>query len=289
MLEIPHRPLTVTRAAPALLVAAWRRWRWYGLAFAVAAAIMAYAVVPLVLGPKVTGARASRHDVVQTVVATGHVETPYRIEIGTLITGTVTRIPVDEGQFVQAGAVLIELDDSETKAAMVQARGFVAQSEARMRQLRELTLPSAQEALKQARANLVNAQQSYDRTESLAKNGHATRAALDDARKTLDVAQAQLRSAEFQVHTVSPGGSDYVMAETQLNQAQASLMTAKSRLSYTVITAPRDGVLITRNVERGNVVQPSNVLMSLSPLVTHRSSCRSMKRTSASSRSARRR
>ena len=55
------------------------------------------------------------------------------------------------------------------------------------------------------------------------------------------------------------------MAETQLNQARASLATAQSRLSYTVITAPRDGILISRDVERGNVVQPSNVLMKLSP------------------------
>ena len=55
------------------------------------------------------------------------------------------------------------------------------------------------------------------------------------------------------------------MAETQLNQARAALATAQSRLSYTIIKAPRDGVLISRDVERGNVVQPSNVLMKLSP------------------------
>ncbi len=54
-------------------------------------------------------------------------------------------------------------------------------------------------------------------------------------------------------------------AETLLNQARASLAAAQSRLSYTVIAAPRDGVLISRDVERGNIVQPSNVLMKLSP------------------------
>jgi multidrug efflux pump subunit AcrA (membrane-fusion protein) len=63
----------------------------------------------------------------------------------------------------------------------------------------------------------------------------------------------------------SPGGSDETMAETQLNQARASLVTAQSRLSYTVVKAPVAGVLISRNVERGWVVQPSNVLMKLSP------------------------
>ena len=55
------------------------------------------------------------------------------------------------------------------------------------------------------------------------------------------------------------------MAEAQRNQARANLATARSRLSYTVIKAPRDGTLISRNVERGNVVQPANVLMTLSP------------------------
>jgi HlyD family secretion protein len=266
VLQTPPKPSTGIRAASAALISAWQRWRWQGLAFAVVAAIAAYAAVPIVLGPKVIGARALRHDVVQTVVATGHVETPYRIEIGTLITGTVTRIPVAEGQFVHARDVLIELDDSETKAAVVQAQGIVAQSEARMRQLRELTLPSAEEALKQAQANLVNAKQSFDRTESLAKNGYATRAALDEAQKTLDVAQAQLRAAEFMVHTVSPGGSDYVMAETQLAQANAGLDVAIARLGYTRVTASTDGTLLTRAVERGDVVQPGKVLMTLSPI-----------------------
>jgi HlyD family secretion protein len=55
------------------------------------------------------------------------------------------------------------------------------------------------------------------------------------------------------------------MAETQLNQARANLATAQSRLSYTIISAPRDGILISRDVERGNIVQPSNILMRLSP------------------------
>jgi HlyD family secretion protein len=126
-------------------------------------------------------------------------------------------------------------------------------------------LPSAQEALTQARATLVNAQQAFDRAQKLASDGYGTRATLDDATKALNIAQAQVRSAEFQVYTNRPGGSDYVMAETQLNQAHANATAAHSRLSYTVITAPRDGILISRNVERGYVVQPANVLMMLSP------------------------
>jgi HlyD family secretion protein len=176
-------------------------------------------------------------------------------------------VPVEEGQSVKAGDILIVLDDRETKAVVVQAEGAVAQAEARLRQLRELTLPSAEEALAQARATLLNAQHVYERAAELARKGVATKATLDEATRALNVARAQVRSAEFQVFTNQPGGSDYVMAETQLNQAGANLTTAQSRLSYTIIKAPRDGVLIWRDVERGNVVQANNVLMKLSPFV----------------------
>ncbi len=141
----------------------------------------------------------------------------------------------------------------------------MAQAEARLRQLREITLPSAEEALKQSKATLTNAEQTYERAATLAADGFATKAALGDAQKSLDIARAQFRSAELQVFTSRSGGSDYVTAETVLNQARASLAATQSRLSYTIITAPRDGVLISRDVERGNIVQPSNVLMRLSP------------------------
>ena len=204
-------------------------------------------------------------DFVQSVVASGHVEAPFRVNIGSQITGVVASVPVSEGQAVKAGDTLILLDDREARAAVVQAEGALAQSEARLRQMRELTVPSAEEALRQAMATLVNAQKTYDRALALAAAGSGTKAALDEAIKSLDIARAQVRNGELQVFTNRPGGSDYVMAETQLNQARASLATAQSRLSYTVITAPRDGILISRDVERGNVVQPSNVLMKLSP------------------------
>ena len=247
--------------------AATQMWRWRIRAPALIGALVVlwYFGVPIVLGPVVYADPVVRADFVQSVVASGHVEAPFRVNIGSQITGVVASIPVSEGQVVRAGDTLIVLDDHEARAAVVQAEGAVAQTEARLRQMRELTLPSAEEALRQAKATLVNAQQIYDRAAKLAQDGYGTKATLDDATKSLDIAHALLRSAELQVFTNRPGGSDYVMAETQLNQARASLATAQSRLSYTVITAPRDGILISRDVERGNVVQPSNVLMKLSP------------------------
>jgi HlyD family secretion protein len=252
-----HRLLSLLRAA-------WRH-KWFVLFAAVLVAIGAWQAARMIFGPEVVVDKVTRGDLVETVVASGHVETPFRVEIGSQITGTVEDVLVEEGQHVSKGQPLIAIEASELKAAVVQSEGAVAQAEARMRQLRELTLPSAREALTQAKATLLDAQNTFDRTAALAKNGYATKAALDDAQKNLDIARTQMRTAELQVFTSSPGGSDYVMAETQLSQTKANLTTARSRLGYATIAAPRDGVLISRNVERGTIVQPGKTLMVLAP------------------------
>ncbi|WP_162471462.1 efflux RND transporter periplasmic adaptor subunit [Bradyrhizobium cosmicum] len=239
--------------------------KWFILAVVALLALGLWQGVRVILGPAIVVDQVKSGRLVETVVASGHVETPYRVEIGSQITGTVQEVLVQQGEKVTKGQPLISLEARELKAAVVQAQGAVAQAEARIRQLEELTLPSAREALTQANATLLNAQQTYDRTAQLERNGYATRAALDDAQKTLDVARAAKRSAEFQVYTASSGGSDYVMAQTQANQARANLDTAESRLGYATIAAPRDGVLITRNVERGTVVQPGKALLVLAP------------------------
>ncbi|HVZ02443.1 MAG TPA: efflux RND transporter periplasmic adaptor subunit [Dongiaceae bacterium] len=209
--------------------------------------------------------RIERHDLVQTVVASGRVETPYRVNVASQITGTVAEIPVEEGQSVKSGDVLIRLDDREAEAAVVQAEGAVAEAQARLRQIRDVSLPSAEETLKQAQATLTNVQQSYDREVRLYGAGFATKADLDAAQKDLDVAETQLRSAQLQVANNRNGGSAYVMTQNQLDQAQSALAAAQVKLSYTVIKAPADGTLITRDVERGNVVQAGDTLMTLSP------------------------
>ena len=239
--------------------------RWFILVAVLLVVVGAWQGVRLILGPAVVVDQLKRGNLVESVVASGHVETPYRVEIGSQITGTVADVLVKEGERVGKGQPLISLEARELKAAVGQAQGAVAQAEARMRQLDELTLPSAREAQAQAQANLANAQVTFERTSQLASNGYATRQALDDAQKVLDVARAQMRAAEVQVYTASPGGSDYVMAQTQLNQARANLDTVESRLAYATIAAPRDGVLITRSVERGAVVQPGKALLVLAP------------------------
>jgi HlyD family secretion protein len=247
------------------LISALWIWKFPLVAAVLVFSLAAYYGPNLVYGPRIIGDAATRGEFVQTVVASGHVEAPFRVNIGSQITGSVSSVPVIEGQSVKAGETLIVLDDQEARAAVAQAEGVVAQGEARMRQMREFTLPSAEQTLAQAQATLVNAQKAYDRAEKLAADGYTTNVVLENALKSLDLAKSQVRSAHLQVETSQIDGSDYVLADTQLSQAKASVAAAISRLGHTIITAPRDGVLISRHVEAGSVVQPSLVLMALSP------------------------
>lgn len=237
----------------------------WGLVAVLALAAAAYAARDLILGTPVEVVRATRGDLTQTVVASGRVLTPQRVAIGSTLTERVARIPVEEGQRVTRGEVLVVLDDRNERAAVAQAQASVAQAEAKLRQLREVALPAARHALAEANANAVQARLNYERTARLQAKGFVGQAQLDDAKRARDVAESQLRAARLQVETNRPAGSDYALAQTALAQARASLAAAQARLEQTVIRAPSAGVLITRNVEQGDVVQPGRELMALAP------------------------
>ncbi len=239
--------------------------RWLALAASVAIGVGGWQAARVLVGTAVVVDQVKRGALIETVVASGHVETPFRVEIGSQMTGTVENVPVQEGQRVTKGQPLVSLASSELRAAVIQAQGAAAQAEAHIRQLEELTLPMARASLKETQATLLNAQQVFGRASDLARSGFATRVALDEAQKNLDVARTQVRTAELQIYTASAGGSDYVTGQAQLNQARANVETAMSRLDYATILAPRDGTLITRNVEAGTVVQPGRVLLVLAP------------------------
>jgi HlyD family secretion protein len=246
-------------------VSAARLWTWRTVAALAVIGMLGYAGFSGFAGPEVKVAKVVRRDVVQTVVASGRVAAPYRVDIGSQIVGTVVDVPVSYGQAVKAGQRLIVLEAGEARAGVKQAEVAVGQAEARLRQLRELQMPVADQALRQAEANLTNARAQFDRTQRLYRDGFLGKSVLDDAQRNLDVSQTQVESARKQLESAKPAGSDYEVAIRALEQARASLQVSQAKLSYTTINAPSDGTLIARDVERGDVVQPGKALMVLSP------------------------
>jgi len=231
----------------------------------VAIALLAAAGVRWWRGPEVVVERVVRRDFVQSVVASGRVETPNRVEIGAQITGTATNVPVTEGQRVKAGDLLVALQSAELQAGERQADGALVQAKGRLRQLREVQRPVAEQTLRQAQTNLENARVTLARNETLYQKGFVGAAALDDLRRTVILADAQVRSTRRQFETARDTGSDDALAKAGVAEAEANAEMARARTGYATIAAPVDGILIGRSVEVGDVVQPGKVLMTLSP------------------------
>lgn len=236
----------------------YKRWL---LALAAAAAV-AFGAVALTGGIKVTVVRVERRDLVQKVVATGRVEPPARVRLGTLAPGLAVRVLADEGERVSAGQTLVELDRAEVEAAVQQARAGVAAAEARLAQLGTSSQVAA-EALRQAEINLESANLELERAKALAGSGAGSRRDLDTARRAVDLARSQRESALARLASTSRGGSDALLASAELSRARAALAQAKARLDQTRVLAPADGIVLERNVEPGDVVQPGGALLVL--------------------------
>jgi HlyD family secretion protein len=199
------------------------------------------------------------------VVASGHVENPHRVNLGAQLSGTVKRVPVTEGQSVQAGQVLIELEDKELQAAMRQAEFNVQQAQARVRQLNEVQLPMLDQSLRQSKVTQNTSQNALLRAQELFDKGFTGQAALDEAKRIAQVHQSQVLSLQEQLQSLQSGGSDLALSQAALSQAIAGAELARARHQYAQIKAPVAGVLISRNVEPGDAIQPGKILMVLSP------------------------
>ncbi|MEY3872817.1 MAG: hypothetical protein RLZZ296_1812, partial [Pseudomonadota bacterium] len=93
-----------------------------------------------------------RSDLVQSVVATGRLNAPARIELAAEVTATVLGVLVREGDHVKVGQLLVRLSDSEARAALQQAKGALAEARNRATQQATVAAPLAVQTVVQANA-----------------------------------------------------------------------------------------------------------------------------------------
>lgn len=229
----------------------------------IVAVIAGYFAYPRLVGRTVSTVEAKRTDLIQTVVATGRVITPARIELGTVVLGTISKVRAREGDVVKAGAVLATLRDDELRAAVAQAQAALSEAEARLAQLGNLAVPVADQSLKQADANFIWARDELERTRRLAEKGFFSLAKVEEAERNVAVARAARDSATAQAATNRPQGSDYALAVARREQTKAAVAAAQARLDYATIKTPVAGTVLKRVVEPGDVVQAGKMLFEL--------------------------
>jgi HlyD family secretion protein len=236
-----------------------RRWRWRILGGAAILLLAALALRAFV-GPKVPAWTVERRELVQRVVASGRVLAPARIQVGSVVVGRVTRVPVDKGNRVKPGDLLVQLDDVEARAALAQARAAVAQSVARLEQVDVVSVRVTSEGVRQAELRLEQAETKLARNRMLAEAGSVSRSDLDDTQQARDLAASQLASARIQAGAAATG-ADRHLAQAALDQARGAEQAAAARLANLAIRSPDVGVVTERDVEPGDVVQPGRTLL----------------------------
>ncbi len=215
---------------PVLLLAGWMIWRQ-------------------LQGPELPGYRLETRPLVQRVVASGEVDSQSLAQVGSEITGVIAVRHVREGDAVKAGDLLLELRDDEQRARLREA-------EAALQQLIDSSRPQAQATLREAQNNLEQADRELQRRETLFERKLLASEALEQARRATLTARVVRDRARFAAAAVGEGGSEEQVLRQRLEAARANL--AKARIHAQV-----DGIVQTREVEPGDLVQPGRTLLTI--------------------------
>jgi HlyD family secretion protein len=203
---------------------------------------------------------AQQGPIARTLVFSGRVATPIRVDLGATLTGRVAEVRVREGARVGAGDLLAQLESDEIRAQLSQAEASLRLAQARLAGQREVARPSSDAALSQANANLEAARREAQRSMDLLDRGYVSQARVDETRRAVQVAQAQVDSARASALANAPAGTETAQAQLRIQEASAAVALAQARLGQTRIVAPADGRIVQRNVDPGQIVQPGKPL-----------------------------
>jgi HlyD family secretion protein len=170
---------------------------------------------------EVQTATVSLETIVQKVNATGRIQPKTQVRISADVSGKIVTLHVDEGQFVQKGELLVELDRERYEASVESA---------------EANVRSAQANAKLVEQNMLKAEKDFDRARDVVARKLESQAVLDAT------------SAAYHVEVAR-----YQSALDQVEQARASLKQAADDLSRTIIYSPMTGTISDLNKEQGEI------------------------------------
>ena len=177
-----------------------------------------------------------KRDLQAIVSASGKIQPQRLVNISADTMGKVTDLKVEEGQSVQKGQFLLQIDPRNLTTAYNQTSASLAAARSQMEQLR-VSIDSTKASLKQAQDQLVRQQQLF-------KQGLTPKETLDNAENLVRMRQADVSSQERQIET----------QRLRMTQEQASVENAKLNLSKVRIESPITGIITRRNIEEGETV-----------------------------------
>jgi len=177
-----------------------------------------------------------------------------RLDIAARVDGRVAEIPVERGQNVAAGAVLVKIDNPETLAKDEQAVAAKIVAEAQLANVKVGTraevIAARKAELERAQASVVLAQKTYDRVSQLAEHGNAPIARLDQATDSLHEAQRNVDQTKSAYEQAVNGYTkeEHEIAAAAVKKAVADIAAVQSTIEQMVVYAPVASQVYQRNV-----------------------------------------
>ena len=192
-----------------------------------------------------------------------------RLDIAARVDGRVKEIPIERGQNVPAGAVLVRIDNPETLAKHKQMRTAMAVAEAQLANVlvgtRAEVIAARKAEMERAQAAQVLAQKTFDRTRTLTEQGNAPQARLDQVTDALHESERAVDQAKSAYEQAVNGYTkeERAIAKTNVEKANADIQSVQSIIDQLQVYAPVASQVYQRNVEPGEYVSPGVPLITL--------------------------
>jgi HlyD family secretion protein len=267
VIAAPHPP-SVTAPHTGKPARARKPWMWAAALLTlvvIAAAVWKLTAKPA--APAYATAKVERGDVAKTISATGKLQAVTTVQVGSQVSGNVSEIYVDFNSQVKKGQVIARLDPSQLQAQLTQAQANLTSAQMSV-QSGQASLAAAEAGVEAAAANVqrlraavADAQLNLNRTRELVEAGVSPKRDLEVAQNAYNQAVAQQQQGSAQVNQAraqaNAAKSQVAQARAQVAQSSAAVQLASVNLEKTVIRAPIDGVVTSRNVDVGQTVAAS--------------------------------
>lgn len=192
------------------------------------------------------------------------------VDLGFRVSGKLIDLVKDEGDEVKAGELIARLDSDPYQRSLAELKASLAAAEAdaKLKQggYRQQDIDKAKAASEQAKVALDFADRTYQRQSGLVQEKGVSRQNFEDAQGQYEQAKQAANSADANLKLLEAGyqPEDIQTSVAKAEQARAAVATAELQISDTELKAPSDGIVLTRAVEKGTILQAGATVYSIS-------------------------
>jgi len=206
-----------------------------------------------------------------TLRVSGNIEAHESV-IGFKVPGRIVELPVEEGQWVEEGDVLAKLDQGDYRQQVAVDEATLRVREANLALAlagaRKQEVEAAEQTLRDAQADLAQKKLDYERAQTLYAKDVVSAEQRDLAETNRTRAEAAVARAKERLDQLKEGTrkEEIAIARSSVQQAGEAVELSRIRLGYTVLRAPKAGVVVVRQAELGEVVAAGTPVVTLADL-----------------------